>query len=332
MSLQDILAALASFLNGLFKTNNPVKPVPVVGKTEPVDRKVSLIIFNPTIPSQGGRKLSDVMNWNNVDQLVAGYINDLQTTSGGYINYQVVERVEADCFPVKEDRFVYNPDDFVHCLQAGTGFHQPDTADYHAILKDYDIVSKINSGAIDEVWWFGFPYSGFYESRMVGPEAFFCNAPPIIDIPNCSRRFIVMGFNYQRGIGEMEESFSHRAEYILQQVFRNKPASDNLWQRFTRYDKAAPGMSECGSVHYAPNSQTDYDWGNTVNVPSRCNNWYSFPDLTGAPVLVNCSEWGGGDIRGHHTWWLRHFPHIAGSTNGISNNWWEYVVDPNKVS
>jgi hypothetical protein len=87
-----------------------------------------------------------------------------------------------------------------------------------------------------------------------------------------------------------------------------------------------------GTVHYAPNSQSDYDWGNLEFVPSYCNNWYNFPDLSGSPVNVNCSEWGGGDTRLHHIWWLRHLPHIVGRKNGISYNWWEYVIDPEKVS
>ncbi len=46
---------------------------------------------------------------------------------------------------------------------------------------------------------------------------------------------------------------------------------------------------------------------------------------------MTCSEWGDGDIRKHHVWWMRHFPHFVGETSGISWNWWEYVVDPNRV-
>jgi hypothetical protein len=46
---------------------------------------------------------------------------------------------------------------------------------------------------------------------------------------------------------------------------------------------------------------------------------------------VNCEEWGNGEIRQHHVWWLRHFPHAPGQMNGIANNWWRYVMDPNHV-
>jgi hypothetical protein len=66
-------------------------------------------------------------------------------------------------------------------------------------------------------------------------------------------------------------------------------------------------------------------------VPSRCANWLNFPALEGAPRLVDCGEWGGGDIRLHHLWWFEHFPHAAGASEGRSHNWWEYVIDPNRA-
>jgi hypothetical protein len=35
-----------------------------------------------------------------------------------------------------------------------------------------------------------------------------------------------------------------------------------------------------------------------------------------------------GDIHACHLWWFSHAPT---ETDGISNNWWEYAFDPNKV-
>ena len=65
---------------------------------------------------------------------------------------------------------------------------------------------------------FGGPYFGFYESIMVGEGAYFCNAPPLNKVA-CSRLFVIMGFNYERGVGEMLEDLGHRAESILTHVF-----------------------------------------------------------------------------------------------------------------
>ena len=192
-------------------------------------------------------------------------------------------------------------------------------------------VALTNSGKIDEVWLFGFPYAGYYESIMAGPGAIWCNAPPLPagPGPQATRRFVIMGFNYERGVGEMLEDLGHRAESTLGHVFADVRGDANLWERFTRYDQTSPERAECGTVHFAPNSVRDYDWGNSRAVPSRCDDWYHYPDFSGTVRPVNSAEWGGGDIRQHHLWWLRHFPHLAGSTAGRLNNWWHYIIDSN---
>jgi hypothetical protein len=329
--LASLQQGVAQVVQAVMERLKPSKPEPVGQTPAPVSRKVSMIVFNPTIPSRGGRKLSEVISSNNVDDIVAGYIADLKDTSHGYISYEVVERSEVDRFPTKEDGFTYTPDSYLQTRQTNR-YHSPDWADYQRILQDSNIIAKINSGMIDEVWMFGFGGSGFYESRMVGPGAFDCNSPELTAtaIP-CNRRFIIMGFNWERGVGEMLEAIGHRSEDIIKHVFRNTAGSANLWSIFTRYDKTFPGQAEMGTVHYAPNSEADYEWGNPLKVPCRAHTWTNFPNLTGVPVLMDCNEWGGGDIRLHHRWWLGHFPHITGAANGVDFNWWKYIVDPNTV-
>jgi len=53
--------------------------------------------------------------------------------------------------------------------------------------------------------------------------------------------------------------------------------------------------------------------------------------LSGPARTVTCADWGNGDIRKHHVWWLSRLPHIQGEANGVRWNWWEYVIDPNRV-
>jgi hypothetical protein len=296
-----------------------------------INRRVLSIIHDPVIPAAGQRKLHHVLGWNDPDELARRYSADVREGSYGWVNYEIVERIEVNGFTVLQDGFVYTPESFLKCWQARAGFHKPEGVDYHRLLADFDVIAKVDQDLIDEVWLFAYPWAGYYESIMAGPGAFWCNAPPLSRTEHCSRRFVVMGFNYERGVGEMLEDLGHRAESILGKVFEGKKGEANLWERFTRYDQTHPGRAEVGNVHFAPNSQRDYDWGNYRKVPSRCDNWYRFPDLNGAPRQVNCAEWGNGDIRLHHLWWFRHFPHILGETQGISQNWWEYVADPNRV-
>ncbi len=284
----------------------------------PIHRRVMAIIHNPVFRSRRGQKAQQE------------YIADIRACSAGYANFEIAERIEVDGFPVKRDGFVYTEDNFLQAWQSRR-FHDPDGVDYLRLVRDFDIIQKIDSGAIDEVWLLGFPYCGYYESIMAGPGAFWCNAPPLEGTQHASRRFVIMGFNFERGVGEMLEDLGHRAESILSKVFENAHGDANLFERFTRYEQRYPGRAEVGNVHFAPNSVRDYDWGNPRPVLSRCDNWYRFPDLSGEPRRVTCAEWGNGDIREHHRWWFRHFPHYVSEANGISYNWWEYVIDPNRV-
>jgi len=291
--------------------------------------RVKLLAYNPRLPD--GRTLIETLHFHDPEQLGQEMIADLKQVSNGILNYEIVERQTMDALPKKIDGFVYSPQDYVDTFRARLGFHEPDAVDYNNLLQSQNLSQGIQSDAFDEIWLFAPPYSGFYESAMGGSGAFYCNAPPLVGTSGITRRFFIMGFNYERGVGEMLESMGHRAEFTLLQVYRRRFGNANLWQRFTRIDMTNPGNAEVGSVHFAPNSLKDYEWNSIRTVPSRCNNWYNFPDLEGDPRLVDSTEWGGGDIRLHHLWWFKHFPHKTGQVDGISANWWRYFANPNFV-
>ncbi|MBU0492314.1 MAG: hypothetical protein KKA73_15645 [Chloroflexi bacterium] len=307
-------------------------PALMLSSMNTMPRRVSLIIHNPVIRSEGGRKLTEVLGWEDPDALAAQYIADLREISGGQVEYEIVERIEVDGWVPKRDGFVYDENTYLACWRNQAGFHQPDEADYRAVAAEFDLARKVETGVIDEAWLFAYPYAGYYESRMAGPGAFWCNAPSLpLPSSQLSRRFVIMGFNYERMVGYMLESFGHRVESIMNRVWRGRFGEANLWNRFVRYDQVAPGRANCGNVHFAPNSVQDYDWGNPAYVLSNCDDWLTFPNLAGQTRQVNCAEWGDGDIRAHHHWWLKHLPRVPGATQGILNNWWVYVVDPNTV-
>jgi hypothetical protein len=324
--LQMATDALEDFLAPAEEPNEPVGQKPT-----PIQRKVLKIVHDPRVPSEGNRKLSDVLGWNNHEQLAYGYINDVRRVSYGYANYQIVDRIEVDGLPVKEDGFSYTPDAFVKLWRTRKGFHKPDAVDYMRLVNEFNIIERVNSGEIDEIWLFGFPYAGYYEPIMGGPGAFWCNAPALKGTEHAKRRFVIMGFSYERGVGEMLENLGHRSESIMKHVYRKLKGPANLWERFARYDQTHPGKAEVGVMHFAPNSERDYDWGNKRKVKSCCDNWLKFPNLSGPARIVDCSDWGDGDIRTHHKWWYKRIPHITGNKNGISYNWWKYIIDPNNV-
>ncbi|MGQ9547302.1 MAG: hypothetical protein ACUVSY_12705 [Roseiflexus sp.] len=298
---------------------------------DPVTPRVLIIVHNPPVPSEGGRRLTEIFGWNNPERLAHQYITDLEQASGGYVQYRIVQRIDADWFPPKIDGFRYTGESYVAAWRSHR-MHEPDRIDYVAQVRAFDLIDRYERGEFDEVWFFSFPYAGDYESTMVGRDAFWCNSPPVPGTGHCSGRFVIMAFNYERDVDCMLENFGHRVESIMSRVFAAHPPEQNLWALFTRYDKTHPGQAHCGNVHFAPNSERDYDWGNPRPVISYCDDWLTFPELRGRARRVDCREWGNGDMRLHHLWWLGHLPRVGGETFGVNNNWWSYVIDPNLVS
>ena len=297
-----------------------------------VESKVLVINFAPVFPDRGGKRLYEVLGWNNPYELMPGYLADIEECSYGYVRYRIVETVDVDAYPLKKDGFRYTNATYMACHEGTQAWHQPDAVDYAAIFKAYNIPLRIMTGNIDEVWLWGFPYAGFWESTMAGGRPYFCNSEPVPGFWGL-RTFVTMGFNYQRGAGEMLEAFGHRVESIMRHVYGSwEHTPTHAWNRFTLYDKVAPGEAACGTVHFAPNSDIDYDWGNPRTVMSTADDWLNYPDLTGEKLSMNCAQWGNGEIREHHRWWLKRLPHAECRTDSKLNNWWPYIVDFNRFA
>lgn len=330
------------FFNSLF-SKRKVSPPPLPGQQviildsseEPPQvtvLKTLVIVYDPVVEQATGKKLSQYMHWNSVEDLAKGYMSDILQVSGGLARHQIVQRIDVDDFPAKVDGHKYDAETFLKVVRGGIRPYMPQEADYYAIIQRFNILENVANNEIDEVWIFNFPHAGFYESIMGGPGAFWCNAPPLRNTEASLRRFVIMGFSYERGVGEMLENLGHRAESILEKTFEKLPDDASLWKRFTRYEKSHPGKAALGNVHFAPNSDRDYDWNNSSTVLSECDDWlYNFPNFKGVTRPVTSADWGTGDIREHHKWWLNHFPKTAGRKNGIHNNWWQYIMNPNNV-
>jgi hypothetical protein len=317
------------------------------GELRTLRPRVLLINFDPRQPSKSRQSLSRYMkdylkmDTNDVDDLVDGFIADVRECSNGLVDYQVVQSIVVDGWPVKKQYgFHYTWDTFVDCLKGKSPWFQPDTLDYDLVVSDFGLLHRVERGQIDEVWLFGSGYSGFWESIMGGPGAFECNSVGVIHAPGVSRRFVIMGFNWERGVGEMLESLGHRVEACLKRTWESRQGDENLWARFTRYGPHAVGGANVGTIHHAPNSLSDklndHVWASTNSVVSNCDDWLNFPKFQGTTRVVSRSEWGCepsglGDAHAHHKWWFKHLPKAAGKTLGIANNWWLYGIDPNAV-
>jgi len=303
--------------------------------------KVIVLNFDPVVPSVG-KRTHEALGWNDPRPHALNYMNDLKEMSACWAQYRIVEWHDIDYHAHFTDGFQYTAqqyyDKWRSCGSGCSDWHQG-TADYYKIINDFGIAPRVASGEIDEVLMFGSPCgSAFWEAAMAGTTPYFINGDHC-HVPAAGRNFTIMGFNYEREVGCMLEDFCHRSECIMSHVYGRPlwdlwipkwPPADN-WDRFRMYDKIKSGEAALGICHYAPNSQKDYEWGNTTYVWSHCDDWlYNWPNLQGIKRWVNCAEWGNGDMRLHHLWWLKHFPRKPGvNPDAKQNNWWKYLVDYN---
>ncbi|MDO5559858.1 MAG: dockerin type I repeat-containing protein [Oscillospiraceae bacterium] len=313
---------------------------------------VIVLNFDPVFSMDENKKQHELMPWwNDPHWLADEFRSDMSDISYGYANYNISDWIDIEELPRSTDGKSYTLKNYYDTLMTAneetggaywsySGWDKYGyTFDYTYYLDKYNVFDQVNSGEVDEVWIFTGPMVGvtLYETRMVGKDTYWCNSP---ELEYDCKPFVVYGFNYERGVGEMLEDAGHRTESIMNRIMGKpdykKDYSDYTdWEKFTAYDLVAPGKSGVGNVHYAPNSDTDYDWGNTKDVYSNCEDWLNYPDMTADPEKVNCKTWGNGDIREHHRWWFKRLPHAAGvnSETGFLNNWWtyftlDYINDP----
>lgn len=372
---KSFLDTLRDFINSLLGGTPPVTPSPggtlspkptlppvnaiVDEPLVPLAPRVLAIVYDPLVDPLKNLRLTEWgaknRGWARVDDLIAGYIKDIDECSGGLVKYNVVQRIDVDSFALRQCGKRFSATEFLDLYTVNQSkYKEPDDRfDYQDLLKEFNLLQRVNNNEIDEVWVFSYPFAGMYESVMCGTKAFWCNGPVIDNTPG--RRFAVMGFSYERGVGEMEEDLGHRMENIMAKVYgaedflhwtyaydrskspfvKQEPekydavkyAGTNLFAKFLLYDRIAPGNAQCGNVHYAPNSQRDYEWGNATPVVTYADDWLTFPSLPRVQKMQNANSWGNGDIRGHHRWWFTRFPKIAGRQNGIRLNWWSYICN-----
>lgn len=325
-------SAPVSVLSDFQSTNAPTKTA-----------KVALVIQDPVIDTVNNKRIHELWGWQNPSDLVSQIQDDFYLANEGVINFQIVEvhndstiftRIDSVLMSMDTLTYYYTPsNNALYGHTPGKLQYLAETLglvkfDYNYMIDYYDFDTKRNNGDITEVWVYGPPFAGMYESQLVGPGAFWYNSPPL-DHPGLNKLLSVMGWNYERGVAEALHSFGHRVESTMAHAYGrwNTHASNpNSWEIFTRIDKDHPDSAHVGNVHYPPNGVSDYDYSNIQYVITYADNWKRYPYLLDQTRTVNCAEWNCSHRR-YMRWWLKHLPRFEGVYQGILNNWWHYVVD-----
>jgi hypothetical protein len=299
---------------------------------------VLVINFDPVLKTRRSLKLHDYMKWSNPWKLTEKMVEDARVCSRGYVDYHVAEKIDVDGFTTFRDGFTYTEEDFLEMWEKDRKKANPGMTSFKWLFRKFDLAAKIKAQNLGEIWLWGAPYMQWDELhwKTPGDKIPYATDNPWFyrpyDIPDVGRTIWIMGWNYERGEGEMLESYCHRIESVLsltvgRGVWDAQRSRENVWNRFTRVDKDFPGESEVGSVHCAPNSLSDYDWSNTNKVWTYADDWSTYPLLPRQKRLLNATIGGWEGIIDHHRWWMKHLPSNQGVSEGFFNNWWQYIVN-----
>ncbi len=366
------------------KTATPAATSTASPNSNALKRQVKVLVLeiNPTLTHPTGGKFGNGESTITTDKYlqfdasksISFLKENMEESSHGNVEFDVVERIYINEFPKYTNGASLTQQDFFEIYPIHTNgygdwweglgtekfkkFSDNLTFDYDSLIDDYNLVERKNAGDFDMVWVFGNDPIALYEAAMVGKKPFFINGGTYTR--NCDN-FAILTMTFSRKDGSLED-VGHMAECILTNVFqsgevyRTKLDGTDLsklttWEKFVLCEgNAADGTTVygVGNVHYSPNSETDYDWGNQTPVKSywkdfengNLNNIGSTVSTFTAKTAYQTTKYKYNtyysDTISHHLWWFSCMPHTEGrDENGYSNNWWDYIFTPdyvNKVS
>ena len=256
-------------------------------------RRAPKLLMAPKVLVIDFRPAAVPANWPATSDLVQQYVAAMRTASQNTLVFQVKNTITVAKYPVLQDGRTYTNTTWSQAMADDSRAYRDwhgnyMLADYQRIIQDFNLMQQVSDKVIDEVWMFGGPYFGFYESRMVGTSAFWCNGPGI----ECGcRRFVIMGYNFQRSVKEMVHDFGHRAESILARQYNSQtylqmmysaqppapealPTPKNDFQRFLLANGTVhrkPGGAEYGQDEMAWVSALKGSWFPPVVDPNKAN-------------------------------------------------------------
>lgn len=302
---------------------------------DPITKKVYVLIYNPIMGD--GRTLTQYMNWNDPATITQQTVDFFSQATNNKITYNVVTTTVVNDWPELVDGFKYNASQYLAVLANSALHHEPQGVNYNKIITapEFDICGKLNRGEIDELWLYGGPWFGYYESRLAGPGAYWYNSPPIDGVHNCNRLLPIMGPSYERTVNEAVHNFTHRSESTMMRVYGGwqQNSTSHNWNKFGLVKAQSPSYSYsgCGSSHYPPNGVADYDYINPSSVLSNCDDFANYPNLNDPLAVsqpVSCSNWGCMEIN-YYRYWFSHMPAFPGcGPDNVATDWWKYLANP----
>lgn len=214
----------------------------------------------------------------------------------------------------------------------------PPLPNYRTIMDRIDARSLVDGKGVDEVWLWGYHgKNGLWESNMSSPFGDVSNSDrDETDLPVFKNTYTVYHYNYGRGLGEMLENHMHQFEHLLNHVDGRETTPPDKWNellfwgKFVGSDashKIVTNPARCGWTHYAPNSESDYDWANPRYVETDIEDWK--PDGGGKTQRMNADRWNRDGIK-WRIYWMQAIPglqHNLTYKGKPLRNWWTFKAN-----
>ena len=148
-------------------------------------------------------------------------VEDARVTSHGFVNYEVIEKIDYDGFPQFRSGFSYTETRFLEMWEKDRDKADKGMTSFKWVFEKLTLAERIRAKDVAEIWIWGAPYMAWDELHGRSPVIKSRTRPTIpgfyrpYDIPDIGRTVWVTGWNYERGEGEMLESYCHRIESVL---------------------------------------------------------------------------------------------------------------------
>jgi hypothetical protein len=153
---------------------------------------------------------------NSVENLMQNTIGKLENGS----SYKMYK--DPDATP-SLNYFVYEEKEFLYPIPPSEQFKP--FADHMKILSELDICNYVENEGVKQVWVYMYHTQDIapIESNMAGPYGDISNSYRQSDLPVCNKTYVVIDYNYGRGISEALENHCHQFEavFIYCTVYRN---------------------------------------------------------------------------------------------------------------
>lgn len=93
------------------------------GVSAPTSKTANVLVinFDPVLTSRGGVKLHEYFKWSDPWKLTEAMIEDAKVSSGGFVQYRVLEKIDYNGFPKFRDGFTYSEANFLRMWEKDRG-------------------------------------------------------------------------------------------------------------------------------------------------------------------------------------------------------------------